>query len=196
MTKLWRLVQEETAGFHPRLMVAQTILAAVPFHVGSRLRPALLRAAGFRIGPGTVMWGTPILTGCGDIYHRLEIGRECWFNVGVLINLGASVKIGDRAAIGHEVMILTDSHPIGGPERRAGPLFARPVSIGAGAWLGSRVLILPGTTIGAGAVVAAGAVVTNDVAPNTLVGGVPARVLRELDTEPSVYSTPGKEGVL
>lgn len=181
MAKLQRLWQEEIAGFHFRLAVAQALLAALPPHVGSRLRPALLRAAGFRIGPGTVMWGTPTITGHGDIYRRLTVGRACWFNIGVLINLGADVTVGDRVALGHEVMILTDTHPIAGSERRAGPLFARPVSIGDGAWLGSRVLVLPGVAIGAGAVVAAGAVVTNDVPPDILVGGVPARMLRELE---------------
>ncbi len=180
MAKLWQLWREETDGLHLRLLLARALLAPLPPHVGSRVRPALLRAAGFRIGRGTVMWGTPAITGSGDIYRRLTVGRECWFNVGVLLNLGAEVTIGDRVAVGHQVMILTDTHPIGPPERRAGPVFARPVHIGDGAWLGTRALVLPGVEIGAGAVVAAGAVVTKDVPPNVLVGGVPARVLREL----------------
>lgn len=184
MSKLARLWREETAGLHLRLLLARVLLAPLPPHVGSRVRPLVLRAAGLRIGRGTVMWGTPTITGGGNIYRRLTVGRECWFNIGVLINLGAEVSIGDRVALGHGVMILTETHPIGPPERRAGPLFARPVRIGDGAWLGVRALILPGVEIGAGAVVAAGAVVTKDVPPNVLVGGVPARVLRELETEP------------
>jgi acetyltransferase-like isoleucine patch superfamily enzyme len=62
-----------------------------------------------------------------------------------------------------------------------------PIRIEDGVWIGSRVTVLPGVTIGAGAVIAAGAVVNRDVPPDTLVGGVPARVLRHLD-EPSPKS--------
>lgn len=182
-TKLRQLCREETAGLHLRLLLACTFLRLFPPHVGSRVRPALLRLIGFRIGRGTLMWGAPVFTGDGDLYGRLEIGRECWFNVGVFINLGAPVVIGDRVSLGHEVMILTDTHSIAQPERRAGPLYARPVRIGDGAWVGARALILPGVEIGSGAVVAAGAVVTRNVPSSVLVGGVPARVIRELVAE-------------
>ncbi|NUM43497.1 MAG: acyltransferase [Anaerolineales bacterium] len=182
-SKLARVWRDETSGWHGRLLLAQMLAAPLPVYVGSRVRAALLRGAGFRIGAGTVFWGMPTLTGTGDIYSRLSIGRECWVNLGMLINLGAEVSLGDRVAVGHEVMILTESHAIGPQHRRAGPVGATPVRVGAGAWLGARCLILPGVTVGEGAVVAAGAVVAKDVPPNTLVGGVPARELRPLDIE-------------
>jgi maltose O-acetyltransferase len=67
--------------------------------------------------------------------------------------------------------------------RRAGDLKAEPVTIGDGAWIGARATILPGVTIGGGAVVAAGSVVTRDLPANVLAGGVPARVIRELTVE-------------
>ena len=70
---------------------------------------------------------------------------------------------------------------MGDPECRAGAHLARPIRIESGAWIGARSTILPGVTVGHGAVVAAGAVVTRDVEPNTLVAGVPARVLRSLE---------------
>ena len=57
----------------------------------------------------------------------------------------------------------------------------KPVRIGDGAWLASRAVVLPGVTVGEGAIVAAGAVVTRSVEPHTLVGGVPARLIRHLD---------------
>ena len=179
ITQLWR---EETAGFHPRLQLARLLLAFLPHYAGNRLRPAVLRAAGFKIGPGTIMMGTPTFTGTGDLARRLVVGQQVWFNIGVLINLGDAVTIEDRAALGHEVMILTDSHALGPAGRRAGDLYARPVRIGAGAWLGARAIILPGVTVGPGAVVAAGAVVSRDVPANNMVGGVPARLIKELGT--------------
>ena len=86
--------------------------------------------------------------------------------------------IGDRALIGHNCVIATLNHNMD-PAKRAN-LLPAPVHIGSDAWLGANVTILPGVTIGNGAVVAAGAVVTKDVAPNTVVGGVPAKLIKEL----------------
>ena len=90
------------------------------------------------------------------------------------------IIIGNRAQIAYHVTLITGDHHIGPPASRAGVMNARPITIGEGAWIGARVVVLPGVTIGAGAVVAAGAIVTKDVAPNTLVAGVPARFLRKL----------------
>jgi maltose O-acetyltransferase len=78
---------------------------------------------------------------------------------------------------------LTVDHEIGPSENRCGEVLVAPVIIGDGAWLASRVTILPGVTVGNGSIVAAGAVVTHDVPPNTLVAGVPARVVRDLPEE-------------
>jgi maltose O-acetyltransferase len=126
------------------------------------------------------MWGTPTITGGRDLYRKLTIGQGCWFNVDCFFDLGASINIGDHVAIGHQVMILTTSHEIGPPEQRAAALETRPVRIESGAWLGARCTILPGVTIGAGAIVAAGAVVSRDVSPNTMVVGIPARAIKSL----------------
>jgi maltose O-acetyltransferase len=156
------------------------LLTPLPIHVGSRVRVYILRLAGFQIGTGCVMWGTPTITGDGDLYRKLTIGQGCWFNVECFFDLGAPISIGDHVAIGHQVMILTTSHQIGSTGQRAAALEARPVTINTGAWLGARCTILPGVTIGAGAIVAAGAVVSRDVPPNTMVVGIPGRVIKPL----------------
>jgi maltose O-acetyltransferase len=99
------------------------------------------------------------------------------------IDLGADVRIGNGVSVGHHVTLLTMDHEMGPSAGRCGQLVAAPITLGDGVWLASRVTILPGVTVGKGAVVAAGAVVTHDVAPDTLVAGVPARCVRELDEE-------------
>ncbi|MBX3013824.1 MAG: acyltransferase [Caldilineaceae bacterium] len=183
MKHLWHVLREEVAEYHLRLQLAQLLMAPLPPHVGNRLRAALLRLIGFRIGRGTVFWGTPTITGSGALYSRLTIGEACWINGGCFLNLGASITIGNHVAIGHQVMLLTDTHAIGDATRRAGPLYAQPIQIHDGAWIGARSTLLPGVTIGEGAVVAAGALVTKAVPSHALVAGVPARLLRAL-TEP------------
>jgi maltose O-acetyltransferase len=178
--RVWRTVREEFQDLHLRLALVSILLAPLPSYVGSGLRAMALRAIGFRIGRGTVFWGMPRLTGSGDLYTRLTVGQGCWFNLGCHLDLEAPITIGDRVSFGHEVLVMTSTHDVGPSGRRAGALRRAPVTIGDGAWLGSRCTILPGLTIGRGAVVAAGALVTKDVLPDTLVAGVPARAVREL----------------
>lgn len=181
--KLNQLIHEETEGWHGRIFMANLFLRLFPPHMGSRLRTAVLRKIGFDIGQGTLFWGMPRFTGPKDLYSNLSIGQECWFNQGCLFDLGSPITIGSNVALGHEVLLMTGTHHLTGPTRRAGPYTSKPIVIEDGAWLGSRATILPGVTVGAGAIVAAGAVVSKNVPPHTLVGGVPARPIRQLETE-------------
>ena len=80
-----------------------------------------------------------------------------------------------------EIVIATLNH-LQDPARRSG-MSARPVHIGKNVWIGANATILPGVTIGDGAIVAAGAVVTKDVAANTIVGGVPAKFIKDVARE-------------
>lgn len=191
MSGISRILAEELAGVHPRLLLARLLAAPLPVHAGSRLRTVALRLAGFRVGRGTLFSGMPAITGPRDLYHRLVIGRSCWFNAGCTLDLGATITVGDRVYFGQQVLLMTTSHELGPAEQRAAAIFTRPIVIEDGAWLGARSVILPGVTVGAGAVVAAGAVVTKDAARNTVVGGVPARVLRGL--EPHAPEPRGEE---
>ncbi len=117
----------------------------------------------------------PFTTDCGLNTH---VGEGVFINAGCRFQDQGGIYLGDRALIGHNVVIATLNHNMD-PAKRAN-LLPAPVHIGADAWLGANVTVLPGVSIGAGAVVAAGAVVTKDVEANTVVGGVPARLLKRL----------------
>ncbi len=140
------------------------------------------------IGPRSLVMGPLTFTRTRDAGRLLSIGSDSILTGSVFVDLAASVHIGDRVFIGHDVMLLTVDHTIGGSEQRCGHREIGPIDVGDGVWLGTRVTILPGVSIGAGSVVAAGSVVTKDVPPNSLVSGVPASVRRELDPAPSASS--------
>lgn len=178
--KVFGVVREELSSLHPRLWFAQTVSAAMPPYVGARLRASLLRFAGLQIGKGTVLGGRVWIGGGRRPAARITIGQDCFVNDGVRFDTTAAITIGDHVAIGHGVTVVTSSHEIGDDRRRSMALTSEPVGIGSASWIGARAMILPGVTIGDGAIVAAGAVVDRSVAPGTLVGGVPALPIRDL----------------
>jgi maltose O-acetyltransferase len=184
MNRFSRVFFEEFGGLHFRLTCATLIANLLPPRLGGRIRVSLLRMAGLRIGPRTIMYGTPKILASAGFEKRLRIGKSCWFNTGCTLDIHADLSIEDGAYLAQDVLLLTQSHEIGVEERRAGDLISLPVVIGAGAWVGARVTVLPGVTVGPGAIVAAGAVVTKDVPANSVVGGVPAKQLRDLATNP------------
>jgi maltose O-acetyltransferase len=149
----------------------------------NRTRTSILRALGVRIGSGSLVMGPFEITGPGRASELLSIGNESLISGPLQIDLGAAVRIGDRVRFGHHVLLLTIDHEIGPSEYRCGQLVSAPIAIEDGAWLGSRVTVLAGVTIGQGAVIGAGSVVTRDVAANTLAAGVPARFVRDLDMQ-------------
>ena len=106
--------------------------------------------------------------------RKVTIGRGAAINVGAFIDGSGHVTLGEKVYLGPEVMIITSTHDIEGPARRAGTTRSLPVTIGAGSWLGARVTVMPGVTIGEGCMIASGAVVTKDCKPNSLYAGVPA----------------------
>lgn len=108
----------------------------------------------------------------------ISIGSGCYVNRDSYVR--ANVTIGNNVNIGPFVSLMTDAHEIGNSSRRAGKNMFPPIVIGDGVWIGASVTVVGGVTIGAGAIIAAGAVVTSDVPPNTMVGGVPAKFIKEL----------------
>lgn len=85
--------------------------------------------------------------------------------------------------LGPSVHILTPEHPLNPTERNSGYEFGRPITIGDNCWIGGNVTIIGGVTLGDNVVVAAGATVTKSFGDNVVIGGVPARVLREIEIE-------------
>lgn len=146
------------------------------------IKRRLLRWVGYEIGSGTKIVGPLFNTG------TLRIGADCWIGRGLTVHGNGTVTIGDRCDIGPDVTILTGGHKIGGEDRRAGPGERYDIFVGNGTWIGARSTILGNTRIGAGCVIAACACVTKDVEEHHLVGGVPARVIRELDHGPAILS--------
>lgn len=120
----------------------------------------------------------PFYTDCGK---NITVGKHVFLNMGCKFQDQGGIFIGDETLIGHNVVLATLNHAMQ-PEDRA-TMIPAPIHIGKRVWIGSNATILPGVTIGDGAVVGAGAVVTKDVPESTVVGGVPARVLRKISKE-------------
>ncbi|MGD0765945.1 MAG: acyltransferase [Dehalococcoidia bacterium] len=177
---LRRKSAEALGAFHFKLWLANLLLAPLPVLVGKHFRADIYRLAGFRIGAGSRFFDRATFDALCNPYPNLRIGRRSQVGIGCHFSLNAPVTIGDNVVFGHYVRIITDTHAIGPTHRRCAERIPLSVTIEDGVWIASAVTILPGVTIGAGSVVASGAVVARSVPPNSLVGGVPAQVLREL----------------
>jgi carbonic anhydrase/acetyltransferase-like protein (isoleucine patch superfamily) len=172
--------EEELGERNPKLWLVLKLIGWLPPFTFSRSRMRLLRLVGVPIGDDTVVCGRISISGAPHAERSLHIGRDCLINEGCRFETGAPITVGDRVYIGHDVTVLTTTHEIGSHHQRCHGRLTAPVVIGDGVWIGTRAVVLPGVEIGDGAVVAAGAVVAESVAADTLVGGVPARVLRVL----------------
>jgi len=118
---------------------------------------------------------TPIYINCGK---HITIGKNVFINFDCTFLALGGITIEDDVLIGPKVSLITENHPLN-PEDRKG-LFGKPIVIKKNAWIGANATILPGVTIGENAVVAAGAVVSKDVPDNTIVGGVPAKFIKNV----------------
>jgi acetyltransferase-like isoleucine patch superfamily enzyme len=114
-----------------------------------------------------------------DYGLNITVGRAVFIGYQCAFTGHAAIDIADQVMIAHRVNLVTAGHPVELDKRRR-YITAEPITIETNVWIGAAATILPGVTIGAGSVVAAGAVVTHDVPPATLVAGVPATVIRHL----------------
>jgi maltose O-acetyltransferase len=145
------------------------------------------RVLGWRIGPGaTILMGQYIqMAGIRTSGRKVTIGRGTAINHGCFLYTTGGLTIGANVSVGAGVWLITGSHDMNDP---AFPDFYRPIVIDDHAWIGFRATILGGVTIGEGAVVMAGAMVTRDVPPYAVVGGVPAKLVRYRELREPSYA--------
>lgn len=135
----------------------------------------LLNSIGFQIGEGSKVVGPIECTG------TLIVGRNVWIGAHFKVNGRGKVVIGDNCDIAPDVVFQTGGHRLGNQERRAGEGLIFTQTVGAGTWIGGRATILNNTDIGRSCVIAGCSCVTKNVPDHTLVGGVPAHIIKNLD---------------
>lgn len=164
-----------------RRSVLSALARALPDNAFSSLRARLYRATGVHIEPGAAILGSLAMLGDGEISKRLSIAEGAVISPRCIFGLDNTISIGRNVAIGPGVTLTTATHSIGfGSQRMNRVVDSKPIVIEDGAWIGLQSIVLAGVTIGHGAVVSAGSVVTQDVPPDALVQGNPAVVVRNL----------------
>lgn len=144
------------------------------YHTPDQLHRLLEELWGHEL-PDSVTLFPPFGTDCGK---NTWVGERCFINMGCKFQDQGGIFIGNDCLVGHNATLCTINHNHD-PARR-GDMSFKPIHIGDKVWLGANVTILQGVTIGEGAIVAAGAVVTKDVAPQTIVGGIPAKYIKNV----------------
>lgn len=114
-----------------------------------------------------------------DFGQNIRVGKEVFINQGCTFMDRGGITIEDKVLIAPKVNLVTINHPISPAERRS--TISKPIVIKKGAWIGIAATIMPGVTIGENSIVSAGAVVTKDVPDNTIVGGIPAKVIKTIE---------------
>lgn len=144
------------------------------WHTEAEVREYLRQITGREI-PDTVRVFAPLHINYGP---GVSFGDDCFLNFGCTLLALGSITIGDGAFVGPHCVLATEYHPEDPASRHS--LLTKPIVVGRNAWLGANVTVLAGVTIGDNAIVAAGSVVTKDVPPDTIVAGVPARIVRQI----------------
>ncbi len=143
------------------------------WHEPEELRAILSDITGESVDPSLNMF-PPFYS---DFGRNIHFGKNVFVNDCCHFQDQGGVFIGDNVLIGHNVVLATIDHDLDPASRRN---HYAPIHIGNNVWIGADVVITKGVTVGEGAVIAAGAVVTKDVPAHTVVGGVPAKVIRKL----------------
>jgi acetyltransferase-like isoleucine patch superfamily enzyme len=160
-----------------KLYLVRLLVFFIPETRGFGLKRYLYRWAGIEVGKQVKICSSAFIIGAG----KLIIGDFTWLGHQVVIISTSKIEIGRHVDIAPKVCITTGSHEIDiEGERIAGRGTSNSVVIGMGSWLGASCTILPGSSIGEKSIVAAGALVNGNVADYTIVGGVPAKIIKQL----------------
>ena len=116
-----------------------------------------------------------------DYGSNIHVGENFHANFDCVFLDVCEIRIGDNCMVAPGVHIYTATHPLDPMERISGAEYGKPVTIGDNVWIGGRAVINPGITIGNNVVIASGAIVTKDVPDNVVVGGNPAKIIKEID---------------
>ena len=143
------------------------------YHKPEEIRRIFSQITGKPVDESFAMF-PPFYTDCGK---NITVGKNVFINMGCKFQDQGGIFIDDGALIGHNVVLATLNHDLN-PLTRHG-MTPQPIYIGKNVWIGANATVLAGVKIGDGAIVAAGAVVTKDVPENTIVGGVPARIIKK-----------------
>ncbi|WP_286007984.1 DapH/DapD/GlmU-related protein [Barnesiella viscericola] len=147
------------------------------YHTPDEIRKLLAQLTGQPV-PDTVRVFPPLYA---DFGKNIHLGENVFINDCCHFQDHGGITLGDGCQIGHGVVFATLNHGLAPEDRQT--TYPAPIVLGRNVWVGANATILQGVTIGDNAVVAAGAVVTKDVATNTVVGGVPARLIHVIETE-------------
>lgn len=145
------------------------------YHTPEEIRILMEKITGKPVDESFAMF-PPFYTDCGK---NITLGKNVFINAGCKFQDQGGITIGDGSLIGHNAVLATLNHDMA-PEKRS-DLHPAPIVIGKNVWVGANATILAGVTIGDGAIIAAGAVVSKDVVENTVVGGVPAKLIKKID---------------
>lgn len=115
-----------------------------------------------------------------DYGCNIHVGENFYANYNCVFLDVCEIRIGDNCFVAPQVGIYTATHPLDHQERISGTEFGKPITIGDNCWIGGSATIVPGVTLGNNVVVAAGAVVTNSFGDNVVIGGNPAKIIKEL----------------
>ncbi|WP_423758614.1 sugar O-acetyltransferase [Burkholderia sp. NLJ2] len=158
-----------------RAMAIAARLNRLTFDDAAEVRALFSELIGTQVDDGFVLIPPFHATGGAG----MKIGRNVFVNQNCTFYDLGGLEIGDDVMIGPNVSLITSGHPVE-PSRRRDFVVAKPIAIERNVWIGAGATIIGGVTVGENSVVAAGAVVTRDVPPNTLVGGNPATVIRSI----------------
>lgn len=142
-----------------KLIIINHIACSALF--SSRIRIFFYKICGMNLEKNTYIQPKCVFNG-----FKIEIGTGTFINYGCIFENHKQVSLGRHCSVGMEVMFCTATHEIGTSKKRVGKLIGDPIKVEDGCWIGSRVTILPGVTIGTGCIIGAGSLVTKDCEPN------------------------------